>query len=174
MVAPTAEVVAISETAKTATLALFAPTGATQMRVEVSTEPFATEAAIPRVNLFYSYTYNADETSATIKNLEPGATYYYRVYAINANGTSDWCDTATFALLDAPTDVALSQVKLAGADGTLLRMKWADVSDETGYRVEYREAGTEEWTAFEQQANAQRYDFYDFTPGQTYEFRVCA
>ncbi len=96
---------------------------------------------------------------------------YMRVRVQTETVVSEW----TYgALLSAPTDLSVTQAKYSAAEGTYLRMKWNDVSGETGYRVEYREAGTEAWTAFELKANAKNQTIADFTPGQSYEFRVRA
>ncbi len=179
MTAPTVEITAIDGNTKTATLALSAPANATQMRLEVSTEPFATEAKMPGADLFHTVTLKADATSATLKNLEPGATYYVRVRAINANGDSDWCDTLEITTPIVPTNLAFSQGKIVDADGSRVYLKWDRIENVDFYRVEYREAGAEEWSFianYEQNYEQfkQEQVLYDFVPGATYDFRVRA
>jgi hypothetical protein len=90
LAAPTVELA--SHDAESLTLSLLAPANATQMRVEISASPFATEAAIPDANLADCQTLDASAQSWTAKNLESGATYYVRVYSINADGVSAWSE----------------------------------------------------------------------------------
>jgi len=158
MVAPT---VALDSVDSTATLALSAPANATQMRLEVSTEPFATEAAIPAKDLFYAVTLTADATSATIKNLASDATYYARVYAINAAGVSDWAELE-FAVMAQPTDVVFTA---DDADATRGVVSWTNnAADATEFRVETSQdgvvwelAGTTTETSFEITDATERY-----------------
>ncbi|MBQ1278095.1 MAG: fibronectin type III domain-containing protein, partial [Thermoguttaceae bacterium] len=70
-------------------------------------------AAISSVNLTRCVTLSADAQSWTPKNLTPGATYYVRVRAINADGVSDWSDALEIKLPNQtefiPLDAAVSE-----------------------------------------------------------------
>jgi hypothetical protein len=79
-------------------------------------------------------------------------------------------------MLNAPANVAGAQAKLLDAAGTQLRVVWNDNSGlATQYRVEYREAGSDEWTFVGVRGRgSQAQTISDFTPGVAYEVRVRA
>jgi hypothetical protein len=73
----------------------------------------------------------------------------------------------------APSGLSFTQYVSAGEDW--VRVRWADVKGETGYRVEYRAAGETEWSVGDEtKANATLGALYNLTPGTSYEYRVVA
>jgi titin len=84
----------------------------------------------------------ADVHSFTNTGLVAGATYYYRVHAINAGGASLMDGTfvpgTTIPLATALTTTAVSN--------TSIRLNWTNVAGETGYRIERSADGSTGWT----------------------------
>ena len=100
------------------------------MRVEVSTEPFATEATIPGADLTRCATLSADAQTWTPKKLTPGATYYVRVRAINAAGVSDWSEVLE---LTTPTETLKTSNAVSEAFAELFA---DDVDDDFWFELE--------------------------------------
>ncbi|MBQ1277924.1 MAG: fibronectin type III domain-containing protein, partial [Thermoguttaceae bacterium] len=134
------------------------------------------------------YSLSADFANAvavdgsTLAGLNAYTTYYFRVKSLGENSYVDsaWSTPVSATTkLTAPA-IIVNQLKRSAKDGTVLNCKWRDAFDENAehYRVEYREAGTEEWLFVDNWSPELSEDnsqlVYDFTPGQTYDFRVRA
>ncbi len=74
----------------------------------------------------------ADATSFTDSELEPGTTYYYRVSAVTDEGTAPSDVVSATTLPGPPT----APVIVATANGATIKVEWVDVGSETGYRIE--------------------------------------
>ena len=86
-----------------------------------------------------------DETAAKDSGLFAGTTYFYRIVAIDADGQSDPSDVASATTaVDVPASPASLTLIVAGADRIDLR--WDDVADESGYRIERSADGGSGWT----------------------------
>ena len=134
----------------------------TKYRAEVSTTEFTS------VNLTTDRVYSGTNTSFEFNSLNAAQTYYFRVCAYNADGVvSGW--TYSEYSFTAPSELSFTQYQ------DWVRVRWADVENESGYRVEYRAVGETEWTlAQTAKANATSGAIYGLTAGTTYEYRVVA
>jgi signal peptidase I len=82
------------------------------------------------------------EASWMIEGLEPETTYDLRVRAVGAEGAGPWSASvdATTERLETPGDVAVLGVSSATID-----LAWDMVAAADGYRVRWREVGTDHW-----------------------------
>lgn len=91
-----------------------------------------------------SATQAQDATAVKDSGLFAGTTYFYRIIAIGGDGQSDPSDVASATTtVDVPASPATMTVTVAGADRIDLR--WDDVADESGYRLERSSDGGSEW-----------------------------
>jgi hypothetical protein len=116
------------------------------------------------------------DVSYTDPAVASSTTYFYRVSAYNAAGTSVpsiWAQGTTLGVaVAAPTDLVAT-----AASGSRVDLSWTDnASDETGFRIERaRDAAfTQEFAAFEAPANATTFASQELAAGTTYYFRVFA
>ena len=119
----------------------------------------------------------ANVTSIVDEQLQPGRTYVYRVRAFNEAGNSPYSNTDSVTTPEASVPSAPRElVATLAEEGRAVRLRWADVSGETGYRIERRADGTAEWRQIGQTgANVTTFlDTRDLVPGTTYVYRVRA
>ena len=98
-------------------------------------------------------------------------TYYYRVAAFNAGGSSGYSNTVTVVLNvpAAPTNLT------ATVDKGVVTVKWADKSNnETGFQVERSNDGSVFAVIATTATNATNYKDTTTIAGQSYYFRVAA
>jgi hypothetical protein len=105
-------------------------TSATSYTVQVSTDA-----------AFSSYTFNSSgivDTTTKITSLSSNTTYYWRVNATNASGTSAWSTVNQFTtLVAAPLDPVLSApINNAVNQALSLSLAWGKVSSATSYTLE--------------------------------------
>ena len=114
-------------------------------------------------------------TSYADTGLASGATYQYRVRAVNAAGQSAFGDVATATTTTAATPPA-APTNLAGtATATGVTLTWADNSgDETGFVVERRTVGGAWATLATPAADATSFADTNLSPETAYEYRVAA
>jgi fibronectin type 3 domain-containing protein len=111
-------------------------------------------------------------TAYTDMGLDSDTTYFYRVSALTEEGTappSDVVSATTSISPPAAPDVA------AVATMDTIALTWADVADETGYRIERSPDGATDW--MEIGTNGQDVTAYvdvSLTPGTTYHYRIVA
>jgi hypothetical protein len=114
-----------------------------------------------------------DENGYHDAGLEPGTTYYYRVFATNAVGSSEASGTASATTgVDpaSPTSVVAS----AGSP-TQVDLVWVDVAYETGYRVERSLDPASGWTTIATTGqDVTGYHDAGLQAGTTYYYRVFA
>ena len=111
--------------------------GETSYRVERALDPGGpwTMSATPQ----------QDVTAVKDSGLFAGTTYFYRIIAIDAESQSDPSDVASATTtVDVPASPAGMAANVAGADRIDLR--WDDVADESGYRIERSSDGGSVWT----------------------------
>jgi subtilisin family serine protease len=117
----------------------------------------------------------ANQTSWSNLRLVTGVTYKYQVVAFNAQGESppsnEASATTAIALPSAPTGLTASAVS-----GTQIDLAWRDnAGNETGYRIERRDAGGSQWAEIGTVAqNVTVYRQTGLTAGATYHYRVLA
>jgi predicted phage tail protein len=115
----------------------------------------------------------ANATTFSHTGLSSGATFTYRVRACNASGCSDAPDEVQ-ATAGGPASPSALTATAAGSGR--VELAWTDnSSDETSFRVEYRE-GTSAWwyTLASTPANVRTYTHTGLQAGDTYAYRVRA
>jgi hypothetical protein len=111
-------------------------------------------------------------TTFTDSFLRSATTYYYRVTAVTETGSAPPSDVIS-ATTPVPPPQATSLV-VATTSSTTIALDWADVEDETGYRIE-RSLGDSDWVTIATTGT----DITSYTDGQlatktTYRYRVFA
>ena len=119
-------------------------------------------------------------TTYTHSSLEAGATWHYRVAAINSVGTGNPSNVASATTeLDAPNaPTGLT----ASPDGTSqMLLSWTAPADDggapvTGYRIEVSLTGVGQWTvlAYHSQSTSTSYTHRGLLPGSRRHYRVAA
>lgn len=114
----------------------------------------------------------ANDTTYTDTGLSEHVTRYYRVRAINADGSSGYSNTASATTnLIAPTSLTAT-----GASSTQVNLSWTDNSGaESGYKVEQSPNGSTGWAEIATKAaNSTSHSVIGLTPNVTYYWRVRA
>jgi titin len=112
-------------------------------------------------------------TAYTDGGLDSGTTYFYRVSAMTESGAAPPSDVVSATTPTGAVPPATSLTAVAALD--TIALTWADVTDETGYRIEFSPDGTTGWT--EIGTAGQDVTFYTDTalsPGTTYYYRIVA
>ena len=124
------------------------------------------------------------EIPYTHMNLDPGTTYYYRVFAINVVGTSETASNVVTAT--APTDggepsAPLNLRAAAVAETTQIKLSWdapgyLGDSAVTGYKIEVSMDQGDNWKDLVPNTNNREttYTHMNLDPGTTYAYRVYA
>lgn len=112
----------------------------------------------------------ANVVKYTNTGLSSTTTYYYRVKAVGPGGDSVASDTLTKATM--PT--APSDVYVYAASPTSLKLSWADLLGESGYRVEKLAGTTWSQIGSDLAANKVATTITGLTEGTSYSFRVTA
>lgn len=121
------------------------------------------------------YTYaSANQTSYAMRNLDPGATYGFRVRGRHSNGGySAYSNAAslTVAPLAAPSSLIAASKTI-----TSIELKWDDEADnEQSYHIEWSTDAGATWSAYTTvSANQTSYTVNSLTPGARYDFRLRA
>lgn len=93
---------------------------------------FVVQRSTDGVNFGNLVTLGANVTTYSDLGVVAGATYQYRLYALNGTTVSDMSNVATATLAPvAPTSLSATVVS-----SIQIRLNWADVSGETGFAVE--------------------------------------
>jgi titin len=118
----------------------------------------------------------ANVTRYVDEGLEPGKTYLYRVRAFNEAGESPNSNVA-FATTpgEGTRPAAPRELRASAASATAIDLRWGDVGNETGYKIERRLDGSTTWRQVGS-TNADVTTFRDATvmPRRTYVYRVRA
>ena len=111
----------------------------------------------------------ADTTSFVDSGILPGETWFYRVQAFNAEASSTSAPASITLAPDAPASLSATAVSSSRID-----LAWANVSGETGYRIE-RSSDGETWTEIgTTSADETSFASTGLTASTTYHFRVSA
>ena len=121
---------------------------------------------------------DVSEHEIVLSNLEPGATYSFRVGstdpADNPFSTSEVLTFSTSAAVDTTPPPAPSGLRaLGGSDQARLAWRAVEAGDLAGYTV-YRRAGSGEWTAIASGLSAPSYVDRGLRNGAVYSYRVAA
>jgi fibronectin type 3 domain-containing protein len=125
------------------------------------------------VNFLWYYTPGANATSFSDTGRTAGTLYYYRVLSYNANGISDFSNTAsatTFPLPAAPSNLTATAISKSRID-----LAWVDNSNnEDGFKI-YRSTDGVNFTFYATVgANVTTRSNTNLTSGTTYYYRVFA
>lgn len=136
-------------------------------RASSSTGPW-TEIGETSANVSYYY----DDTG-----LDPGTTYYYRVYGFNTRINSDESNIASATTVDEATPPASpTGLALSAAYSTQVNLVWTDNSDnESGFKIERASYLSGQWTqVMVTAANVTSTTDSGLTPKKNYFYRVRA
>jgi large repetitive protein len=122
-------------------------------------------------------------TSCSIGSLSSGSQYFFRVKAANAAGESVWSNEVDgYTLPSQPTltSVTRSDCSSGGNSSSTASITWNDVSDETGYYVEYAycsdapncASGWTGWNDGGRPGNNETSTTITMSAGYAYRFRV--
>jgi hypothetical protein len=125
------------------------------------------------VNFAFYATVGANVTTRSNTNLSSGTTYYYRVLAYNAGGSSGYSNVAnatTFSLPATPTNLTATAVSSSQIDLT-----WVDNSnDETNFRIYRSTNGVNFVFTYNLGPNVTSFSDTGRTAGTTYYYQVAA
>ena len=107
-------------------------------------------------------------------SLNPNGTYYYRVRASNAGGSSPYSNTASASTPDYPPAAPSNLAATAGSTSTI-NLSWTDHSNnETGFQIERSSDGVNFGAIATVGAGVTGYSNTGLTPSTTYAYRVRA
>jgi fibronectin type 3 domain-containing protein len=137
-----------------------------ERRVDGTTVPFQPIATL-----------DADTTTVNDQGLQAGRTYLYRVRAFNAQGSSAFSNTAVVTLPGAGVPAAPRELVAEVVQGAFVRLRWVDVANEKGYKIERRldGSGSGEWVQVGTTAeNVVTFADQQVRAGRRYVYRVRA
>lgn len=115
------------------------------------------------------------------EGVQPGATLYYRVFAINAAGVGPPSEVASATTTVSGTPGAPTDLTADANDATTIELKWETPTDVgnsaiTGYRIEVSEDGGGSWADLEDDTESAQtvYEHTGLQPGTTRHYRVSA
>jgi fibronectin type 3 domain-containing protein len=129
----------------------------------------------------YTLSYRKDSGSSTNINVEgtsssyrhtglSAGTYYYQIEAFDNDGqVVERSVTVSATIMLPPADLTT-----AAGTGISIRLSWTAVTGATGYKVEYREGSSGEWTPIQEAITSASYTHSGLTEGITYYYRVKA
>ncbi len=119
-------------------------------------------------------------TEYTHRGLSPSTTRYYRVAAINAEGTGDFSTVAS-GTTNAGTPTAPLGIRARADGATSIALSWnAPLNDNgspiTGYRIQVRRSGSSAWVTLTDNtfSTATTYQHTNLQPVTVYGYRVAA
>lgn len=134
---------------------------------------FSIERSLDGSSFSLLTTLTAGTTSYSDSGLTAGQTYWYRVFAENANGPSGYSNTA-FASPASPP-IAPGNLTATAISSSEIDLAWSDhSSDETGFGIERSLDGSNFSLLTTVAAGTTTYSDTGLTAGQTYWYRVSA
>jgi titin len=135
---------------------------------------FRIERSLDGMNFALLTTVAMDVTSFTDTGLSPITTYYYRVIAFNAGGTSAASNIGSATTPDYPP-ASPSALVATAVSATQINLAWTDnASNETGYQIEGSTDGVNFTQVATVAANVTSYSNTGLSASTTYCFRVRA
>jgi FtsP/CotA-like multicopper oxidase with cupredoxin domain len=111
----------------------------------------------------------AANVTSTTNTVAHGATYHYRIRAINPSAVSTWSNTITVTTVP----FSPSNFRSNGRTATSIALAWTDrSSNETGYQIQRRRVGGTFATVWTTGANATSWNNTGLARGTTYQFRI--
>jgi len=121
-----------------------------------------------------TFTVGANVTAFTNTTAAAATTYFYRVAAVNALGSSAWSNTAQVTT-PALIPLAPANLRLVTRSATFIIMAWNNVANEQGFRIQVSSNGGATWTQVGQTAaNSLSFRNTGLTRNTTYLYRVQA
>jgi titin len=112
-------------------------------------------------------------TAYTDGGLDSGTTYFYRVSAMTESGAAPPSDVVSATTPTGAVPPATTVTAVAVLD--TITLTWADVTDETGYRIELSADGTTGWVEIGTAGqDVTVYTNTALSPGTTYYYRIVA
>ena len=125
------------------------------------------------VNFSFYVTLGANVTTRSNTNLSASTTYYYRVLAYSAGGSSGYSNTASATTLSVPA--APSNLTATAVSSTRIDLAWTDNSNnETEFRIYRSTNGVSFSWVVTVGPNVTTYSNTGRTPSTTYYYRVSA
>jgi hypothetical protein len=125
------------------------------------------------VNFSFYVTVGANVTTRSNTNLSASTTYYYRVLAYSAGGSSGYSNTASATTLSVPA--APSNLTATAVSSTRIDLAWTDNSNnETEFRIYRSTNGVSFSWVVTVGPNVTTYSNTGRTPSTTYYYRVSA
>ncbi len=109
-------------------------------------------------------------TSYTFKNLTPGSTYYFRLYAVNKKGDSDRSATYMTYTMPSPPE----QPTITCDSETQLTISWKKVSGASKYEIEYHKATDKDWKSLAKNLTGTSFTHTGLNEATKYNYRVRA
>jgi hypothetical protein len=110
-------------------------------------------------------------TAYTDGGLDSGTTYFYRVSAMTESGAAPPSDVVSATTPTGAVPPATTVTAVAALD--TITLTWADVTDETGYRIELSADGTTGWAEIGTAGqDVTGYTDTALSPGTTYYYRI--
>jgi hypothetical protein len=117
----------------------------------------------------------ANSVAYSDTGLPASTTYFYRVRAFNSAGSSGWSNTdSAQTLAPPPPPPAPGPLTATAVSGAQVDLAWADVTDETGYRVERSTDGTSFTLITNTSADQIGHSDRGLAPATSYYYRVTA
>ena len=145
--------------------------------------PAATNIAVYKstdgVNFSWSYTLSPTASSFSVTGLTASTTYYFRIRAYNANGTSGYSNTssATTSPTTAPTlpPNAPSGLAATAASSSQINLAWTNnATNQNGFQIQQSSDGTNFTTVASVGAGVTSYLVSGLSASTTYYFQVIA
>jgi hypothetical protein len=117
----------------------------------------------------------ANSTVYSDSGLAAGTIYYYRVRAYNGGGSSGWSNTDNAETLPPPPPPQTpSPLTATPMSGERIELVWADVANESGYRLERSTDGVSYGLVASPAADQNSYGDTGLSAATTYYYRVTA
>lgn len=137
---------------------------------------FAIERSTDGATYYLADTVGAGYQGYSDRSVQPGNTYYYRVFAFNAGGGSEYANTVSVTTPTVTLPNAPSSLKASALSFGRVSLSWKDnANNEDGFQIERRTGSTGTWQLIATVgANTKSYTDTSTARRTTYNYRVRA
>jgi hypothetical protein len=137
---------------------------------------FAIERSTDGATYYLADTVGAGYQNYSDLRVQPGNTYFYRVYSFNAGGGSEYANTVSVTTPTVTLPNAPSSLKASALSFGRVSLSWKDnANNEDGFQIERRTGSSGPWQLVATvSANTQSYTDTSTARRTTYSFRVRA